>query len=280
MGIKIDLLITKNNEEFKLSDLGLEVKDIEESSPSLDIEYRNVTNRSGRTRSASRYGVKTIKVVGSFYTDNLFNYEELKDTINEKLVSQVSYYITKMLPVVDGFYEFELPGETTNDINPLEVDHKEYKYRYNVVLMDHQLDFRGRSNRGLLFDFEMNFETDGLPFGETESRNTTVTNNVTYNGTAENNQLESPWFVKLTATKDQQGDFYFRLNGRKFEHTSLTQIEKGDVFELRGVETRLNDSNINEYTNYEHFILTKGSNKVETNFGGTIEIVGLKDFYK
>lgn len=276
----IDLLITKSNEEFKLSDLGLEVQDIDDSSPSLDVSYRSVTNRSGRTRSSSRYGVKTIKVVGSFYTDSLFDYEELKDTLNEKIVSRKSYYITKMLPIVEGFYEFELPGESNNDLDPLEIDYEPYKYRYNVVLTDYTTDFKGRSNRGLLFGFVMNFETGDLPFGETKPRNVTVTNNVIYNGTADNSQLESPWFVRLTATQNQKGDFYFRLNGREFEHNSLTQIQAGDVFELRGVETRLNHSNINEYTNYEHFILTKGSNNIVTDFIGTIEIIGLKDFYK
>lgn len=276
----IDLLITKSNEEFKLSDLGLEVKDIDDSSPSLDINYRSVTNRSGRTRSSSRYGVKTIEAVGSFYTDSLFDYEELKDKLNEKIVSTEPYYITKMLPTIEGFYEFELPGESTNDINPLEVEHEPYKYRYNVILTDHTLDFKGRSNRGLLFDFVMNFETDNLPFGETKSRNITVRNNVIYNGTADNSQLESPWFVKLTATETQKGDFYFRLNGREFKHTSLTRIRAGEVFELRGVETRLNHTNINEYTNYEHFILSKGTNNIQTNFIGKVEIVGLKEFYK
>lgn len=276
----MDLLITKTNEEFKLSNLGLDVKDIDDSSPSLDINYRSVTNRSGRTRTSSRYGVKTIKVVGHFYADSLFDYEELKDELNEKLVSRESYYITKMLPTVEEFYHFELPGESTNDINPLEIKHEPYKYRYNVTLVNYDTTFIGRSIRGLLFEFEMNFETDELPFGETKARNVTVTNSVTYNGTADNNQLESPWYVKLTATEEQKGDFYFTLNGRKFEHTSLTPIKVDDVFELRGVETRLNHSNINEYTNYEHFILSKGTNKIQTDFIGTIEIIGLKDFYK
>jgi len=258
----------------------LDVKDIEESSPSLDVSYRTVTNRSGRTRTSSQFVVKTIRVVGSFYTSNLFDYEELKDTLNEKLVDQNSYYITKMLPVNDGFYGFELPGETIGDIDPLEAEHEEYKYRYNVILTDHSTDFRGRSKRGLLFDFEMSFETDSLPFGETESRDITVTNEIPYVGTADNSQLESPWFVRLTATQEQEGDFYFRIGDRTFEHNSLTQIEVGDVFELRGIETRLNHSNINEYTNYEHFILTKGTNDIDTDFVGTIEIIGLKDFYK
>lgn len=263
-----------------MSDLGLVVKDIDDSSPILDINYRSITSRSGRTRTSSRYGTKLIKVVGSFYTDSLFDYEELKDTLNEKLVSREPYYITKMLPKNEGLYEFELPGESTNDLDPLLIEHEPYKYRYHVVLTNHTTNFIGRSNRGLLFEFEMNFETDGLPFGESKVRNITVTNSVTYNGTAKNSQLESPWYVKLTATQLQKGDFYFTLNGRKFEHHSLTQIKVGDVFELRGVETRLNHSNINEYTNYEHFILSKGVNNITTDFIGTIEIVGLKDFYK
>lgn len=276
----IDLLITKKNEEFKLSDLGLDVRDIDDSSPSLDINHRVVTNRSGRTRTSGRYGVKSIKVVGNFYTDSLFNYEELKDALNEKIVSRESYFITKMLPRVEGLYDFELPGEASDDINTLEMEHEPYKYRYNVILVNYTTRFISRSQRGLLFDFEINFETDGLPFGETKSRNITVTNNITYNGTAKNSQLESPWYVKLTASEEQKGDFYLTINGRKFEHTSKTKIENNDVFELRGVETRLNHSNINEYTNYEHFILNKGTNKIETDFIGTIEIIGLKDFYK
>jgi hypothetical protein len=278
--VKIDLLIEQNNETYKLSDLGLSVSDIEESSPSLEVAYRSVTNRSGRTRSNSRFGVKTIRVVGKVYADSLFEYEELKDELNARLVTKEPYYITKMLPVNEEFYDFELPGEDTGDIDLLEMEHEAYKYRYNVILANHSLDFRGRSNRGLLFDFEMNFETDGLPFGESKIRNVTVTNEIPYDGTATNSQLESPWFVRLTATQNQQGDFYFRIGNRTFEHTSLTQIQAGDVFELRGVETRLNDSNINEYTNYEHFELSKEHNQIDTNFVGTIEVIGLKDFYK
>lgn len=276
----IDLLITKEDEEFELSDLGLNVKDIEESSPSLDIGYRTVTNRSGRTRSSSRYGVKTIRVVGDFYTDSLFNYEKLKDEINGKLVTKKPYYITKMLPVNETLYEFELPGESTDDIDFLNAEHKLYHYGYKVVMIDNFSNFRGRSNRGLLFEFEMKFETDGLPFGETEAKEIRVENEIVYSGTAESSQLEHPWYVRLTANQNQQGDFYFTIGNRTFNHTSLTPIEVGDVFELRGVETRLNSSNINEYTNYEHFVLEQGINKIETNFLGDIEIVNFKEFYK
>lgn len=280
MGVKIDLLIEKNNELFRLSDLGLDVKDIDDSSPSLDLGYRTVTNRSGRTRSNSRYGVKTIRVIGDFYTDNLFDYEELKDEINGKLVSTEPYYITKMLPIIEGLYEFELPGESTDDFDNIEIEYEEYKYRYYVVMVNHYLDFRGRSNRGLLIDFELVFETEGLPFGETKPENLTVTNEINYKGTAKNSQLEHPWYVRLTATQNQQGDFYFTIGNRTFNHTSLTPIETGDVFELYGVETRLNGSNINEYTNYEHFILEQGRNEIQTNFVGNIEIINYKEFYK
>nr|MDK7248782.1 hypothetical protein [Corynebacterium amycolatum] len=60
-------------------------------------------------------------------------------------------------------------------------------------------------------------------------------------------------------------------------------INKDDVFHLHGVETWLNHRNINEYTNYEHFVFKPtrtNSIPIQTDFKGTIEILNYQEFYK
>lgn len=282
--VEIDLLITKANEEFTLSDLGLNVTSVNTSSAGLDVQYSRITNNSRKLRNSSSYTTKNIQVAGNFVASNLFDYEELKDELNAKLVDEESYFITKMLPTDDSMFNYELPGERTGDINFLEEEHEPYKYRYDVILVgDVAHSFVGRSGRGLLYTFDLTFETDKLPFGETPASDIFVTNNIPYAGTAENSQLESGWILQLVASDTQSGDFYVQVGDRRFEHTSLTDIEAGDRFELKGFETELNDSNINNYTNYEHFILKPNNDDqitLDTNFVGTIEVLGLKDLYK
>lgn len=283
--VTIDLLITKDNQEVKLSDFGLLTRDIDESSPSLTADRRTVKNRSGVILAGTQFVEKTIRVVGTFYASNLSSFEQTKEELNALLVDLNPYYITKMLPVNEGLYEFELPGEATGDVDLLEAEHEELKYRWKVYTDGNlAFDFVGRSQRGLLFRFTFNFITAELPFGETEPRTLEITNDfIEYMGTAHNSQLEYPWTLRLIADSEQSGSFSVQIGNCIFEHNSQTDLEVGDEFLLKGVETTKNRVNVNNYTNREHFVLEPQLNNripFETDFSGTIEILNFVEFYK
>ncbi|KAA9298647.1 phage tail family protein [Aerococcus tenax] len=282
--IIIDALITKlNDDQFKLSDLGLEVLAVDVSAPSLSVDFREIRNHSGRVKAGSRFDKKEIKVSGYFSCKGLAALDNFIDRLYGALVDEDGYYLTKLTPIED-LYNFEVPGQKTGEVRTSQVKHKAQKYRYHVINVgDIETSFKGLVQNTVTYLFVLRFETIGLPYGETIPKDITVTNSIPYAGTASNSQLESPWVVKLTATQSQKGDFYFTVGDRRFEHKSLTTINKDDVFHLHGVETWLNHRNINEYTNYEHFVLKPtrtNSIPIQTDFKGTIEILNYQEFYK
>lgn len=281
--INIDALITKENEEFKLSDLDLEVLTFNVSAPFYESEYQTVKNRSGRVKSGGRFNKKEIEVSGYLTVESYADYEKAKADIYAQIVDEKGYYLTQLIPISE-MYEYEQPGQKQGEISTVNVQHEVQEYRYRVInIGDVAFEFNGKTPTGLLYRFEFSFETIGMPFAETKPKNIKVTNSIPYKGTAVNSQLESPWYLKLTATQAQKGDFYVQVGDKRFEHKSLTQIKSGDVFQLRGVETWLNFANVNEYTNYEYFELKPTKNHsmpLSTDFVGTIEVVDLIEFYK
>lgn len=283
--IKIDLLITKGNEKIKLSDLGLLIHDVEADSPSLDVDFRSVRGRNGRIFSGAQFISKSIKVTGTFVVSSLLLYEQLKDRLNALIVDSNPYFITKMIPVSDDLYGYEMPGQTTEDLDLLGVKHEAYHYRYKVVSPDGiEANFQGKYEGGLLFKFSVDFITAELPFGETIPKTVVVNgNSIPYKGTAVNSQLEYPWFLKLTAAAEQSGTFTVKIQNRTFKYSSQTKIVAGDVFILKGIETTKNSKNVNNYTNYEHLELQptiSNANSFETTFNGKIELVNFIEFYK
>lgn len=281
--INIDALITKENEEFKLSDLDLEVLTFNVSAPFYELEYQTVKNRSGRVKSGGRFNKKEIEVSGYLTVKSYADYEKAKADIYAKIVDEKGYYLTQLIPISE-MYEYEQPGQKQGEISTLNVQHEAQEYRYRVINTgDVAFEFNGKTPTGLLYRFEFSFETIGMPFAETKPKNIKVTNSIPYKGTAVNSQLESPWYLKLTATQAQKGDFYVQVGDKRFEHKSLTTINSGDEFQLRGVETWLNKTTINDYTNYEHFELEPSKNGqvlISTDFKGTIEVINLIEFYK
>lgn len=279
----MDALLTKENKSFKLSDLGLAVRTFDVSAPSLQVNYQEITNRSGRVKSGHRFVSKKISITGTFYVMGVTGFNDIREDLYAELVDEEGYYITKMSPTAD-LYSFEIPGQTSAELDTSRVNHEAERYRYRVINTgDIAFTFKGKSSAGLLYGFSLEFETVGTPFGETVPKTIQVTTAIPYTGTAINSQLESPWYLKLTATQSQKGDFYVQIGDRRFEHKSLTQIKSGDVFQLRGVETWLNFANVNEYTNYEYFELKPTPNHsmpLSTDFVGTIEVVDLIEFYK
>lgn len=279
----MDALLTKENKSFKLSDLGLAVRTFDVSAPSLQVNYQEITNRSGRVKSGHRFVSKKINVTGTFYAMGVIGFNDIREDLYAELVDEEGYYITKMSPTSD-LYGFEIPGQTSAELDISRLNHEAERYRYRVINTgDIAFTFKGKSSAGLLYGFSLEFETVGMPFGETVPKTIRVTTAIPYAGTAINSQLESPWYLKLTATQAQKGDFYVQIGDRRFEHRGLTQIRSGDVFQLRGVETWLNFANVNEYTNYEYFELKPTPNHsmpLSTDFIGTIEVVDLIEFYK
>lgn len=279
------MLITKEDMEVKLSDLNIQVKDVEESSSGLEIDARVVKGRSGKVHSGSRFTEKLIRVTGDFYVSDLLSYEEKKDYMNGLLIDSEPYFITKLIPETSELYDFEMPGQSSEDINLMDIPHEPYHYRYKVMNR-YGLEpvFQGKSSKGLLFRYTLEFETAEMPFGETVPIDVMVAGNyITYRGTAKNSQLEYPWEVVLTATETQSGSFSVTIGNRTFEHNSQTEIQPGDVFVLKGVETLKNGNNVNNYTNYEHFELKPSlDNRVpfDTTFIGDVEVMNFVEFYK
>lgn len=286
--IKIDLLITKENNDIRLSEFGVDVHSFEYGPTSLDINRRNIRARSGYAHAGGRYASKPVWVTGVIESESLFDYQRKYDHINGLLIDKDPYFITQLMPSDDDLYSFEKPGESSGDIKSRNTQHVTYDYGFKVVCENGlNTTFVGRSGAGFLHRFTIDFVTAELPFGQTKPKVLTLLNEekeFKYNGTAENSQLEFPWVLKMTADKAQSDRFTVELEGRTFEYTSDTPIQKGDVFLLKGIETTKNGTNVSHYTNYEYFILQpkglNGLNNLETDFEGEIEIVDYVELYK
>lgn len=279
----MDALITKDGVETRFSSIGLLVTDFQDSSPSIVSTKREVANRSGYLFSGAVHKEKTITVSGMFVTSDGFSLEEKKDEINGLISNDEPFYITKMLPITD-LYGFELPGQRSSDLNLLTIPHQSYKYRYKVIVEDAvSYTFLGYSNAGLRMKFSFNAITAELPFGETIPKTVSVTNKIVYNGTAKCSQLEWPWVMELSSNSSQSGDISVKVGSRTFIYHAVTPLVSGDKLLLKGVETTLNARNINDKTNYEHFVLTPKSTKeiaITTNFKGTIRLLNFVELYK
>ncbi|MDT2735419.1 phage tail protein [Enterococcus thailandicus] len=279
----MDALITKNGVETRLSSIGLLVTDFQDSSPSVTTSKREVTNRSGYVFSGAVHKEKRISISGTFIVPSAYSLEEKKDQINGLISNDEPFYITKMLPT-SGLYDFELPGQSTSDLDLLAIPHQAYKYRYKVVVENEiSYTFMGYSAAGIRMKFAFEALTVELPFGETIPKTVNVNTSIDYKGTAKCSQLEWPWTMKLTSNASQSGDISVKTGDRNFIYHAVTPLKNGDILLLKGVETTLNALNVNDKTNYEHFILQpNASNKISitTNFKGTIQLLNFVELYK
>lgn len=283
----MDILITSSDEkrEITLSGLGLEVFNVEISPPSLEMDYRKVSGRSGRISHGGRYEAKKIKVSGWYTVADQKANRKLLERLYGLLIDKDGYYLTEMMAVSDA-YSFEVAGQTTGEIDFSKRHHEPCDYRYHVVCVDGiETDFKGKSAKGLTFSFQLKFETDRLPFGETKPVDLDVSRSVDYKGTAPLSQLEVPWVLELISTTSQKGDFYVRIGNHRFEHKSLTPISGGDIFKVSALETWVlhgggSYENVTQWTNYEYFVLTSGINRIETNFSGAFKILNYQELFK
>lgn len=285
----MDLLIEKDGQARRLSELGLYNIAVDDSSPAVDISTRTVKGRNGRIFDGLTYTEKTIEVKARLTVPSMEAFFDKKDELNRYILGDDGFYITKMHPESDDLYEFELAGQTTGELNLGTIPHRAWKYRYKVVNNGSvEYEFIGKSSAGLKYNVSFGFVTSELPYGETVPRDITLsTNSFDYAGTATLSQLEVPFIVELTANA-QQTNFFLEIDGRWFTYNhAQTPIQSGDRLRLKGIETQLFTGSIadivNNRTNFEYFVIKPKPNKKirwSSNFKGTIKIIGFKELYK
>nr|DAW04173.1 MAG TPA: distal tail protein [Caudoviricetes sp.] len=287
----MDLLIEKNGQVRRLSDLGLYNIVVDDSSPAVDISTRTVKGRNGRIFDGLTYTEKTIEVKARLTVPTMEAFFDKKDELNRYVLGDDGFYITKMYPERDDLYEFELAGQTTGELDLGTIPHREWKYRYKVVNNGSvEYEFIGKSSAGLKYNVSFGFVTSELPYGETSPKNITfLANTFDYAGTATLSQLEVPFIVELTVGA-QQTNFYLEIDGRRFTYNhAQTPLQEGNKLWLKGIETQLftdsnsNGINVNNRTNFEYFVIKPKANKEIpwfSNFKGTIKILGFKELYK
>lgn len=285
----MDLLIEKDGQARRLSELGLYNITVDDSSPAVDISTRTVKGRNGRIFDGLTYTEKTIEVKARLTVPSMEAFFDKKDELNRYILGDDGFYITKMHPESDDLYEFELAGQTTGELNLGTIPHRAWKYRYKVVNNGSvEYEFIGKTSAGLKYNVSFGFVTSELPYGETVPKDITLTTNTfDYAGTATLSQLEVPFIVELTANA-QQTNFFLEIDGRWFTYNhAQTPIQSGDRLRLKGIETQLFTGSIadivNNRTNFEYFVIKPKPNKKirwSSNFKGTIKIIGFKELYK
>ena len=285
----MDLLIEKDGQARRLSELGLYNIAVDDSSPAVDISTRTVKGRNGRIFDGLTYTEKKIEVKARLTVPTMEAFFDKKDELNRYVLGDDGFYITKMHPESDDLYEFELAGQTTGELNLGTIPHRAWKYRYKVVNNGSvEYEFIGKSSAGLKYNVSFGFVTSELPYGETVPKDITLsTNAFDYAGTATLSQLEVPFVIELTANA-QQTNFFLEIDGRRFTYNhAQTPIQPGDKLKLKGIETQLftgsTGNNVNNRTNFEYFVIKPKANKKtpwSSNFKGTIKIIGFKELYK
>ena len=285
----MDLLIEKDGQARRLSELGLYNIAVDDSSPAVDIATRTVKGRNGRIFDGLTYTEETIEVKARLTVPTMEAFFDKKDELNRYVLGDDGFYITKMHPERDDLYEFELAGQTTGELNLGTIPHRAWKYRYKVVNNGSvEYEFIGKSSVGLKYNVSFGFATSELPYGETVPKDITLTTNTfDYAGTATLSQLEVPFVIELTANA-QQTNFFLEIDGRRFTYNHVqTPIQPGDKLKLKGIETQLftgsTGNNVNNRTNFEYFVIKPKANKKipwSSNFKGTIKIIGFKELYR
>lgn len=280
----MDLLITKGTQSVKLSDYGFYNIGIDDSAPSISLDTRSVKGRSGIIFGGATFTTKAIKVTGRIAVTTIQAFMTKKDDINGLLLDDEPFYITKMYPNNAEFYNFQIPGQTTGDLDLIGQEHTAWKYRWKVIISgEPSFVFVGKAGDSLKYDVSMTFTTVELPYGQTTPKTIRLSNgSFDYNGTATLSQLEWPFVVKMTSTGNQAG-FYLEISGKRFTYTQTGNINAGDVFKLTGIETTKNDVTVNAKTNYAYFLIKPTLNHkipYQTNFNGTIEILNFVELYK
>lgn len=278
----MDLLVETNTQTYVLSNLGVFVKDVKASSPSIDISSTSINFKNGKLFSGATYGEKTITVTGSYYVEDAYADQEMQDKLNFLFARVEPFYISQMFRS-GGQYDYERPGENTGSTLDNQQDPLTYHYRYKVLISDNiDYDFQGKSGAGLLTNISLEFKTVDIPYGMTlpEDEILTGARAIPYSGTADVSQLEWPFYFVLMSTQLQGNSFTFKVGDDVFTYTSDVAIKQGDVFELKGTSFLLNGLNVNDRTNIQYFKLrAQQESVIETDFIGEVELKNKIAFY-
>ncbi|MGT2783532.1 phage tail domain-containing protein [Streptococcus pasteurianus] len=279
----MDLLITKGTTSVKLSDYSFYNINIDDSAPEISLDKRSVAGRNGTVFGGATFTAKVIKATGRVAVANVQGFLSMKDDIFGLLLDDEPFYITKMYPNNADFYDYQVPGHTTGDLDFVNQPHTAWHYRWKVTASEPTFSFVGNSGQGLKYDFSVVFTTAEMPYGETEAKDITLSGgSFAYAGTAKLSQLEVPFVIEMTSTGNQSG-FYIEIGDCRFTYSQTGDINAGDVFKITGIETTKNLANVNARTNYAYFAIKPSPTKkvsYKTNFNGTIKILNFKELYK
>lgn len=279
----MDLLITKGTTSVKLSDYSFYNINIDDSAPEISLDKRSVAGRNGTVFGGATFTAKVIKVTGRVAVANVQGFLSMKDDIFGLLLDDEPFYITKMYPNNADFYDYQVPGQTAEDLDFVNQPHTAWHYRWKVTASEPTFSFVGNSGQGLKYDFSVVFTTAEMPYGETEAKDITLSGgSFAYAGTAKLSQLEVPFVIEMTSTGNQSG-FYIEIGDCRFTYSQTGDINAGDVFKITGIETTKNLANVNARTNYAYFAIKPSPTKkvsYKTNFNGTIKILNFKELYK
>ncbi|WP_208422095.1 phage tail domain-containing protein [Latilactobacillus fragifolii] len=279
----MDLLIDKGGGSYRLSELGIVVKDVKATGPKLNPTRNNVNFRNGKIYYGSVYEEKNITVTGSYYAVDEYDDQLIQDRINSLIMTSEPFYVSKMYSV-QGLYEFERPGETTNPDFTNFANQRAYHYRWRVIASDNvDYDFQGKSGAGLLTNITISLTTADIPYGISQPQDIDLTGQsyLSYKGTAVCSQLEWPFSINMVANSAQGSGFSLTIGNQQFTYAGAA-IKQNDVFELKGDSFLLNGLNINDKTNIQYFSIGPSSTGVipiSTDFKGTIVIKNMVNMY-
>ncbi|MCP0885922.1 phage tail family protein [Ligilactobacillus sp. WILCCON 0076] len=275
----MDLKITTlDGTSVKLSDYGASLIAFDEEPAEIDRTTQSFNGRNGSLDYGGRYTSKKITATILMKSDSISDDLSKQQQING-LLSNIDGYYIQQLYSDDGLYDFSRPGENTGEITFAGGDTTANK-RFLVYRSDtNSPDFQGKAGDKLLSTWEFEFKTKELPFGESITQDISVSSggSVQYGGTIANNQLESGWYVQITASEAKSAGFDFTIGSNHWECSQT--IESGDVIKLAGITNLLNGVNFNALTNAKYFVLNPGTNKVTSTLAGTIILKDVKNLY-
>ncbi|MGT2926856.1 phage tail domain-containing protein [Streptococcus cuniculipharyngis] len=281
----MDLLLEQENISCRLTDLGVYNIVVSDGSPVIEVAKRDVKGRHGFIHDGVRFSHKSIKVTGRLMVSSIREFHRKRDELNGLLFTDRPFYITKLVPLVDSLYQFELPGQRTGDFPTSQTSsNRPWHYRY-LVLMDSEIEFSfiGRSTAGLKYDVRLSFVTAESPFGETAAKTQSLSGGVfPYKGTAEASQLETPFVVELVATGGQT-HFYLEIDGRRWTYEHGVTNQAGDKYLISALGTTLNGNSVTARTNYNYFVIRPNQLQeipYRTDFRGSIRLLDFKEFYR
>lgn len=275
----MDLLVTKlDGKTTKLSALGAQVYNFQESAPTISRTSKSFDGRNGSLDYGARHTDKKIKV-SILLTANQVSGDNIAQQQINALLSQINpYYITK----IDGddlMYDFERPGQKKGDLSFS--GGAENNKRFKVYRTDTNVpDFQGKTGNKLISIWDLEFETVGLPYGESKPRDVTVTSgqSIQYNGTAACSQLEQAFYFVVKAKVANANGFTLKLDTQTLEINSPVVV--GDVFTLSGMNNVRGNQNINDKTNAGYFVLNpSATNKLTCSIDADIQLKNLIDLY-